>query len=143
MPLVPPASVRPPRDAHRIDEPALARWLAANLEQCRGGGEVTALQFKGGQSNPTYWIGFSGPESGDVELVLRKKPPGDLLPPAHAVDREHRIMRALAGTGVPVPEALALCEDPSVIGTPFFVMRHVPGRIFWDPQLPEVSGPEE
>ncbi|MDI1447779.1 phosphotransferase family protein [Polyangium sp. 6x1] len=142
MPLVPPKSARPPREAHRIDEASLARWLAANVEACRGGGAVTALQFQGGQSNPTYWIGFSGPE-GDMELVLRKKPPGELLPSAHAVEREYRVMRALAGSDVPVPETLALCEDPAVIGTPFFVMRHVPGRIFWDPQLPGTSGPDE
>jgi aminoglycoside phosphotransferase (APT) family kinase protein len=143
MPLVPPTSTRPPRDAHRIDEVALARWLAENVEGCAGGGTVVAQQFKGGQSNPTYWIGFEGGEAGAQELALRKKPPGQLLPSAHAVEREYRIMRALADTGVPVPRALALCEDASVIGTPFFVMRYVPGRIFWDPLLPELKEPAE
>lgn len=140
MPLTPPVNTRPPRDAHRFDEAALARWLAEHVEGCAGG-TATARQFKGGQSNPTFWIGVEGAEGGDQELVIRKKPPGDLLPSAHAVEREHRIMRALAGTDVPVPPALALCEDASVIGTPFFVMRYVPGRIFWDPRLPEVGDP--
>jgi len=140
MPLTPPTSAKPPRDAHRIDEASLARWLEANVAACGGGGVVRALQFRGGQSNPTYWIGHSGPDGREVELVLRKKPPGELLPSAHAVEREYRVMRALAGTGVPVPEALALCEDASVIGTPFFVMRHVTGRIFWDPCLPDALG---
>ncbi len=88
MSLVPPPSARPPRDAHRIDEAKLAAWLAENVEVCRGGGQVSALQFKGGQSNPTYWIGFSGSDGSEVELVLRKKPPGQLLPSAHAVERE-------------------------------------------------------
>ncbi|UQA63341.1 phosphotransferase family protein [Polyangium aurulentum] len=143
MPLAAPSNTRPPRDAHRIDEAALARWLAENVEGCKGGGTATARQFAGGQSNPTYWIGFEGGEAGEQQLVLRKKPPGELLPSAHAVEREYRIMRALASTDVPVPPALALCEDKSIIGTPFFVMRYVPGRIFWDPRLPEVSAPAE
>jgi len=74
--------------------------------------------------------------------VLRKKPPGDLLPSAHAVEREYRVMRALAPTNVPVPDALALCTDESVAGKPFFVMRYVPSRIFWDPTLPEAASNE-
>jgi aminoglycoside phosphotransferase (APT) family kinase protein len=142
MSVAAPSNTRPPRDAHRIDEAALARWLAEHVEGCGGGGTATARQFAGGQSNPTYWIGFEG-EAGAHELVLRKKPPGELLPSAHAVEREYRIMRALASTDVPVPPALALCEDKSVIGTPFFVMRYVSGRIFWDPRLPEIAEPSE
>lgn len=135
MPLTAPSNTRPPREAHRIDEQKLADWLGANIDGCAGG-KATVLQFKGGQSNPTYWVGVEGP---DIPLVVRKKPPGKLLPSAHAVEREYRVMRALRGTDVPVPEALALCEDDAVIGTPFFVMRWVPGRIFWDPTLPELA----
>lgn len=143
MALVAPAAARPPRDAHRIDESKLADWLAENVESCRGGGKVQALQFKGGQSNPTYWIGFSGNDGVESEFVLRKKPPGQLLPSAHAVEREYRIIRALGSTDAPVPRALALCENSEIIGTPFFVMNHVHGRIFWDPRLPEVQSHEE
>jgi len=143
MSLVPPPAARSPRDAHRLDETKLARWLAENVDVCRGGGEVSALQFKGGQSNPTYWIGFSGKDGGELELVLRKKPPGDLLPSAHAIEREYRIMRALQGSPVPVPETVALCDDAAIIGTPFFLMRHVKGRIFWDPRVPELQTRDE
>ncbi|HVH48110.1 MAG TPA: phosphotransferase family protein [Labilithrix sp.] len=138
MPLAPPPNTRLPRDAHRIDETKLAAWLGAHVPECAGG-NAKILQFKGGQSNPTYWVGLEGGAGGDTALVVRKKPPGKLLPSAHAVEREYRIMRALRTTDVPVPDALALCEDNSVIGTPFFVMRWVPGRIFWDPQLPELA----
>ena len=142
MALTAPAQTRPPREAHRLDESALARWLGEHVPGCRGA-TITVQQFKGGQSNPTYWIGVAGGEGDDRELVLRKKPPGDLLPSAHAVEREYRIMRALDGTGVPVPKVLGLCEDASVVGTPFFVMRFVNGRIFWDPTLPELASNDE
>jgi aminoglycoside phosphotransferase (APT) family kinase protein len=138
MPLTPPSNTRPPRDAHRIDPEALGRWLGAHVEGCAGGA-VTVLQFKGGQSNPTYWVGSEGGAAGDVALVVRKKPPGKLLPSAHAIEREYRVMRGLRASAVPVPDALALCEDSEVIGTPFFVMRWVPGRIFWNPTLPELT----
>jgi len=94
-------------------------------------------QFRGGQSNPTYWI-----SDGERAWVLRKKPPGELLPSAHAVDREYRVISALQHTGVPVPRVHHLCEDPAVIGTPFYVMEHVEGRTFWDVQLPD-SAPGE
>jgi aminoglycoside phosphotransferase (APT) family kinase protein len=139
MPITPPPNARPPREAHRIDESRLAAWLGEHVEGCAGG-KITVLQFKGGQSNPTYWVAVEG--TTDMALVVRKKPPGKLLPSAHAVEREYRIMRALRDTDVPVPDALALCEDDAVIGTPFFVMRWVPGRIFWDPTLPELSSNE-
>jgi aminoglycoside phosphotransferase (APT) family kinase protein len=140
MPLTPPANTRPPREAHLIDETNLGRWLGENVDGCAGG-KAKVLQYKGGQSNPTYWVGVEGP-NGEIALVVRKKPPGKLLPSAHAVEREYRIMRALRSTDVPVPEALGLCEDDSVIGTPFFVMRWVPGRIFWEPALPELGSNE-
>jgi aminoglycoside phosphotransferase (APT) family kinase protein len=137
MPLTPPANTRPPREAHTIDEAKLGLWLQDHVEGCAGH-VPTVLQFKGGQSNPTYWVG-----AGDVELVLRKKPPGKLLPSAHAIEREYRVMCALRATDVPVPEALALCEDEGVAGTPFFIMRYVPGRILWDPTLPEAASTDE
>jgi aminoglycoside phosphotransferase (APT) family kinase protein len=87
----------------------------------------------GGQSNPTYYL-----RAGSGEYVLRRKPPGKLLPSAHAVDREYRVMTALARTSVPVPRTYALCEDADVAGTPFYVMQFVAGRVFKDPRLPEV-----
>ncbi|GAA0593823.1 phosphotransferase [Craurococcus roseus] len=115
----------PVLDRHRFDEAALARHLREHLPGFDGPVEVR--QFQGGQSNPTFHLRT---EAGDY--VLRKKPPGKLLPRAHAVEREYRILRALAGSGVPVPPVRSLCEDASVIGTAFFVMDHVPGRVFFD-----------
>ena len=115
----------PVLDRHRFDEAALARHLREHLPGFDGPVEVR--QFQGGQSNPTFHIRT---EAGDY--VLRKKPPGKLLPRAHAVEREYRIMRALAGSDVPVPPVRLLCEDASIIGTAFFVMDHVPGRVFFD-----------
>jgi aminoglycoside phosphotransferase (APT) family kinase protein len=115
----------PVLDRHRFDEAALARHLREHLPGFGGPAEVR--QFQGGQSNPTFHIRT---EAG--EYVLRKKPPGKLLPRAHAVEREYRVLRALAGSGVPVPPVRLLCEDASVIGTAFFVMDHVPGRVFVD-----------
>lgn len=142
MLLAPPLNARPPRDALVLDEARLFAWLEANLEGCRGG-QMRVLQFKGGQSNPTYWIGVEGGGGGDLELVLRKKPPGKLLPSAHAIEREHRVLSALQGSPVPVPRVLALCEDSSIIGTPFFVMRFVAGRIFWQATLPELGSMDD
>lgn len=141
MSIAPPSNTRPPSDAHRIDEAKLAAWLGQTIPGLEGGA-VAVQKFKGGQSNPTYWVGVTGASGGDAELVVRKKPSGKLLPSAHAIEREYRVMRALASTDVPVPEALALCEDESVIGTPFFVMRYRPNRIFWDPTLPELTSDE-
>ena len=108
---------------HRIDAEAVGRWLAPRLPGLLDG-PIRVRQFQGGQSNPTYHLST---HAGD--FVLRKKPPGKLLPSAHAVEREYRVMAALAGSAVPVPQMLGLCEDASVIGTPFFVMQHVPGRL--------------
>lgn len=115
-----------PLDVHRFDTAALAEWLASVLPDARRG--LTVRQFQGGMSNPTFHL-----ETADgTAFVLRKKPPGKLLPRAHAVDREHRVMDALRDTAVPVPRMIALCEDPSVIGTEFYVMEHVEGRIVPD-----------
>jgi aminoglycoside phosphotransferase (APT) family kinase protein len=116
----------PVLDNHRFDETALARHLAGRLPGFDGNGLVVR-QFQGGQSNPTFHL-----QTPAGDYVLRKKPPGRLLPSAHAVEREFRVMQALAGSAVPVPAMRLLCEDPAVIGTSFFVMDHVPGRIFAD-----------
>jgi aminoglycoside phosphotransferase (APT) family kinase protein len=119
----------PVRDAHRFDEAALAKYL--------GESKLEVQQFAGGQSNPTFLV-----TSGDRRRVLRKKPPGKLLPSAHLIEREYRIIRALENTAVPVPKAELLCEDASIIGTPFYVMEYVEGRIIADPALPGVSSEE-
>lgn len=121
-----------PLPQHRIDDNALARWLTATLPEAARG--VTIRQFQGGMSNPTYRLSLHSGRS----LVLRKKPPGDLLPKAHAIDREYRIMTALADTPVPVPDMIAYCDDPSVIGAEFFVMDHVAGRIIPRPAMEPV-----
>ncbi len=126
----------PVRSAHRFDEEALAGYLASRLKGFEG--NLTVHQFGQGQSNPTFLLG-----SGDRQWVLRKKPPGKLLPSAHAVDREYRIIKALENTDVPVPEACLLCEDDTIIGTAFYVMKRAEGRIFRDPAVPEVSSAEE
>ncbi len=107
----------------------VAGWMAKRVEGFRG--PLTAEKFDVGQSNPTYRL--EGPAG---TFVLRRKPPGALLKSAHAVDREFRVMGALAGTGVPVPKMLALCDDESVIGSMFYVMEHVRGRNLVDPALP-------
>ena len=131
------ATLGPVRDAHRLDLPRLAEYLRGRgLEAFRDG--ASALQYEGGQSNPTYRLEASG-----EYFVLRKKPPGELLPSAHLVEREYRVMKALADTDVPVPRALDLCEDETVLGQTFFLMEHVDGRIPTGPALPEVDRPEE
>jgi len=123
------------REAHRFDEAKLAAWLQSHV----GGyaGPLTVRQFKGGQSNPTYRLDTPG-----HSYVLRRKPMGKLLAGAHAVDREARVQQALAATGFPVPTVHALCTDDEVIGSWFYVMDCVQGRIFWDPTLPSVGQQE-
>ena len=120
------------REAHRFDERALEDYLTAHVPGFAGPMRVS--QFESGESNPTFHLAAA---SG--EYVLRKKPPGRLLPSAHMVEREHRVMTALGGSGVPVPPVLHLCTDERVIGTPFFLMVYVPGRIFRHPSLPELA----
>ncbi|UCF92157.1 MAG: phosphotransferase [Desulfobacterales bacterium] len=122
----------PVRDGHRFDEGALAEYLKARLEGLDG--PLIVLQFEGGQSNPTFLL-----RAGTKQYVLRKKPPGKLLPSAHQVEREYRVMNALAPTDVPVPRMQLLCEDAGVIGTPFFVMEYVRGRVMGDLTLPDLS----
>jgi aminoglycoside phosphotransferase (APT) family kinase protein len=121
-----------------LDDPAfdlarLERYLRANIECFAGRFEIAPLT--GGQSNPTFVISLDGKK----RYVLRKKPAGVLLPSAHAVDREYRVMTALKDTDVPVPRTLCLCEDISVIGTMFFVMEFADGRSLWDPALPGMA----
>jgi aminoglycoside phosphotransferase (APT) family kinase protein len=122
-------------ESHKFDEASLARWLEANVEGYRGPLEVR--QFKGGQSNPTYQLVTSG-----KKYVLRRKPPGKLLPSAHAVDREYKVISALGPTGFPVARTYGLCTDDAVIGTWFYVMDMVEGRVLWDQTLPN-SEPAE
>ena len=117
------------RSGHGFDADALSQQLVAAIPGFAG--PITVHQFKGGQSNPTFLI-----ETRERRYVVRKKPPGELLPSAHQVEREYRVMRALSGTGVPVPKVHVLCEDASVIGTPFFVMDCLDGRVFRDTRLP-------
>jgi aminoglycoside phosphotransferase (APT) family kinase protein len=121
---------------HRFDVGALERYMSRHVEGFSG--RLTVRQFRGGQSNPTYYMRA---ERGG-EYVLRRKPPGKLLPSAHAVDREYRVISALAGTGVPVPRTYVLCEDPDVIGTAFYVMEYVHGRVIPDPRLPGLTAAE-
>jgi aminoglycoside phosphotransferase (APT) family kinase protein len=100
-------------------------------------GPVLVSQFKGGQSNPTYLV-----ETPLRRYVLRRKPPGKLLPSAHAVDREYRVISALYAQGFPVAEPVLYCADENIVGTAFFVMAHIEGRVFWEPQMPG-SNPAE
>jgi len=122
----------PVTEKHRFGTDRLAAWMREHVEGF--GGALEVEQFRGGQSNPTFRL-----SAGGKRYVLRRKPPGKLLPSAHAVDREYRVITALAGTDVPVARTYALCTDESVIGTAFYVMDYVEGRIFWNPTLPELA----
>ena len=113
-----------------FDVGALEAFMKENVSGYEG--PLDVREFKGGQSNPTYSLAAGG-----KRYVMRKKPPGQLLKSAHAVDREYRVMSALEGTGVPVPKCHALCTDESVIGTWFYIMDHVEGRILWDNDMPD------
>ena len=120
------------REQHRFDTAALERYLRVHVTGFSGA--LTVKQFRGGQSNPTYYL-----TAGGKEYVLRRKPPGKLLPSAHAVDREYRVITALGTTGFPVPRTYALCTDPSVIGTVFYIMDCVHGRVITDPAIPGLT----
>ncbi|WKT59438.1 phosphotransferase [Microbulbifer thermotolerans] len=111
---------------------SLEKYLATHIDGFRG--PLSVRKFSGGQSNPTFKL-----EAASGLYVLRRQPPGKLLKSAHAVDREFRVMRALADTDVPVPRVMHLCEDPTLIGSLFFVMEYCEGRIFWHADLPEVD----
>ena len=122
-------------ESHRFEVKSLESYMAAQVPGFRGPVEVA--QFKGGQSNPTYLL-----TSPSGRYVLRRKPPGKLLASAHAVDREYRVISALHALGFPVARTHALCADDSVIGTAFYVMDFVDGRVFWEPHAPGLSGEE-
>jgi aminoglycoside phosphotransferase (APT) family kinase protein len=128
----PAAELRLPAEQQELDTLRLAAWMRDHVAGFSG--PIDLRQFAGGQSNPTFLI-----QTPAGRYVLRRKPAGKLLPSAHAVDREFRVMRALEGSDVPVAKAYALCEDSGVIGTAFYVMDYVEGRLFWDAALPEVA----
>jgi len=127
----------PVQERHRFDVGTLERYLRRRIEGLSGPLEVA--QFRGGQSNPTYLLAGGG-----NRWVLRAKPApaAKLLPSAHAVEREFRVITALAQAGVPVPRTYCLCEDENVIGRSFYVMEYVEGRVLWDPSLPGMTSPE-
>ena len=122
------------QDTHRFDVRSLQEYMQDNIDGFAG--ELSVEQFKGGQSNPTYLL-----SAGGQQYVMRRKPPGELLKSAHAVDREYKVITALADTNVPVPRTYALCTDDSVVGTWFYIMEYLDGRIIWDanhgPYAPE------
>ena len=118
-----------------LPDAALAAYLEAHVPDFRG--PLASTKFKGGPSNPTYRI-----DAASGTYVLRRKPPGQLLASAHAVDREFRVLTALHGGAVPVARPLHLCTDESVIGSMFYLMEFMDGRIFWDPSLPELAANE-
>src|SRR5712692_4992529 len=122
----------PVTERHRFDTAALVRWMREHVDDFRGPLEIE--QFRGGQSNPTFRV-----TAGGKRYVLRRKPPGKLLPSAHAVDREYRVITALHGSDVPVAKTYWLCEDDAVIGTAFYIMDYIEGRVLWDPSLPGMS----
>ena len=123
------SGTRPVDDRQRFDVAAVEAWMRRNVEDFSG--PVIVSQFQGGQSNPTFLL-----SAGPQRWVLRRKPAGALVSSAHAVDREYRIMKALAESGVPVAAVKGLCLDEGVIGSAFYVMEYLEGRIFWQPSLP-------
>jgi len=125
----------PVREGFAFDQASLERWMAANVDGFAG--PLSVEQFKGGQSNPTYKLITPA-----RHYVLRRKPPGQLLKGAHAVEREARVLRGLEQAGFPVAHVYGLCEDDAVIGTWFYVMDMVEGRIFWDATIPGVGREE-
>jgi aminoglycoside phosphotransferase (APT) family kinase protein len=127
------------RQAHLFDQTKLLSYLRPRLDYLDGAVEIR--QFEGGQSNPTFVVGGKNFGS-DHQYVVRKKPPGNLLQSAHLIEREFKVMQALKKTDVAVPVVHLLCEDPDIVGTPFYVMDYVAGRVFRDPKLPELNQQE-
>ena len=122
----------PVQEKQRFDAGALEAWMRESVAGFAG--PLTVEQFRGGQSNPTFKLTTPG-----RNYVMRRKPAGRLLPSAHAVDREYRVISALAGSEVPVPKTYGLCQDDAVIGSAFYVMDCVDGRVFWDGAVPEMD----
>src|SRR5512133_3887381 len=118
--------------ALRLDAARLEGYLSTHIAGFAG--PLAIRQFKGGQSNPTYLL-----ETPARAYVLRRKPPGKLLPSAHAVDREYRVIRALFAQGFPVAEPVLYCDDAGIAGTEFYLMDHVEGRVVWEPHMPEAE----
>ena len=121
-------------EEHKFPLENLSSWLNSNLIGYNDKQTIDIKQFKGGQSNPTFLLTQPG-----KQFVMRRKPPGVLLPSAHAIDREYKVIQALHKVGFPVAEPLGYCSDTSVIGSEFYLMDYVQGRLFWDPTLPEVN----
>ncbi|WP_373085173.1 phosphotransferase [Sneathiella sp.] len=120
------------RDAHQFNEGALFDYLTNNVEDFKG--PLSISQFQGGQSNPTFLL-----QTPDRDYVMRKKPPGTLLPSAHAVDREYKVISALQTSDVPVPRTFCLCEDEEIIGTAFYIMEKLDGRVLRSPDIPGMA----
>ncbi len=129
------SGTRDVRDVHQFDISQLEDYMLSHVEHFHG--PLTVHQFKGGQSNPTYLL-----ESPSGKYVMRRKPPGKLLKSAHAVDREFKVISALYAADFPVPRPHVLCKDEAVVGTMFFIMEFIEGRIFWELDLPGLD-PEE
>src|SRR3954463_8740513 len=119
----------------RFDTARLEQYLTANAKGFNG--PLGVKQFKGGQSNPTYML-----ETPRRKYVLRRKPPGKLLPSAHAVDREFKVISALHAQGFPVAEPVIYCDDAAIAGTAFYLMDHVEGRVIWEPHMPSADPAE-
>jgi aminoglycoside phosphotransferase (APT) family kinase protein len=126
------SGTKPVEPKHHLDEGGLANWMSSNIAGYSS--PLRVSQFRGGQSNPTYRL-----DSPSTSYVLRRKPPGKLLPSAHAVDREFRVISALYNAGFPTPRPYALCTDDTVLGTMFYVMSMEEGRVFWDGALPDLD----
>ena len=120
------------RSGLELDADKVEAFFRENVRDFDGNAEIS--QFKGGQSNPTYKV-----SSGRKSWVIRRKPPGQLLPSAHAVDREFRVLKALGKTNVPVPKTYLLCMDETILGTPFYVMDFVEGQVYWNALLPDAN----
>jgi aminoglycoside phosphotransferase (APT) family kinase protein len=136
-----PPNTKPVPSSHQFNEQSLATWLHSHVPGytlAEANGPLHVLQFTHGQSNPTFLLTV-GSGNKLKRYVLRKKPGGKLLPSAHAIEREYRVLSALRSSRVPVPRTYALCEDSSVIGTPFYIMQYVEGRIFQDVSLPNMK----
>ncbi|MDA1077306.1 MAG: phosphotransferase, partial [Proteobacteria bacterium] len=123
------------REGHRFDETALTAYMREHVEGFEG--TLKVRQFEGGQSNPTFQL-----QASSGTYVLRKQPPGELLPSAHQVDREYRVMKALHNTDVPVPRMYCLCEDLAILGTKFYIMQMVEGRLYNQTRLPGLNPAE-